>query len=221
MAQLYNPVTDAFTYYTPTEPAKVELDNPLTGLTDISDWASRVTSSGVPIARANTPQAQEYDLSFLDRMAETHSEPTTETTTSYQSNQDLKGNKKKAMDFFQSKGLSAHHAAGIVGNLMAESGLNSSAVNPTSKAFGIAQWLGDRKKKLFSKYGDKPTFEQQLEFVWDELNSNEKASYDRLLQTKSIDEAINSFMKHFERPSQREMASSISTRLKYGRGLLS
>jgi len=27
-------------------------------------------------------------------------------------------------------------------------------------------------------------------------------------------------MKHFERPSQREMAQSINNRLKYGRGLL-
>jgi len=37
-----------------------------------------------------------------------------------------------------SKGLSAHHAAGIVGNLIGESQLNEAAVNPTSKAYGIA-----------------------------------------------------------------------------------
>ena len=194
MAQLYNPVTDAFTYYTPTENPKVELENPLTGLVDISDWASRITSSGIPIAKANTPQAQEYDFSFLDRMSKTHQEPSSETT--YQTKQDLKGNKKKAMEFFQSKGLSAHHAAGIVGNLRGESGLDPEAVNSSSGAYGIAQWLGNRKKKLFSKYGNKPTFEQQLEFVWEELNSDEKPAFDRLLQTKSIDEAVNSFNKN-------------------------
>ena len=47
------------------------------------------------------------------------------------------------MEFFMSKGLSSHHSAGIVGNLMGESGLNPEAINPTSKAFGIAQWLGE------------------------------------------------------------------------------
>jgi len=42
--------------------------------------------------------------------------------------------------------------------------------------------------------------------VWEELNTTEKSAYNRLLQTRSLDEAVNSFMKHFERPSQREMA---------------
>lgn len=214
---MYNPVTDQFTYYTPTETPKVELENPLSGMIDISDWASRVTPGGTPIVKANTPQSQEFDTSFLDRMAETHSDSSAQQSSA---NVDLKGNQKKAMSFFMSKGLSAHHAAGIVGNLMGESQLNEAAVNPTSKAYGIAQWLGDRKKKLFKKYGEKPSFDQQLEFIWEELNTNEKSAYNRLLQTQSVEEAINSFMKHFERPSQREMAQSINNRLKYGRGLL-
>ena len=42
------------------------------------------------------------------------------------------------MNFFTSKGLSNHIAAGIVGNLLGESNLNPNAVNPSSKAFGIA-----------------------------------------------------------------------------------
>lgn len=41
-------------------------------------------------------------------------------------------------------GLTKTQAAGIVGNLIAESGMNPQATNP-SGAEGIAQWLGDRK----------------------------------------------------------------------------
>lgn len=216
MPQLYNPVTDAFTYYTPTETPKVELNDPLKGITDISDWASRITSNGVPIAKPNTHKVEEFNTDFLDKLASTHSEQ----QESFAQRADLKGAKKRAMDFFKSKGLSAHHSAGIVGNLLGESNLNHEAINPSSGAYGIAQWLGNRKKKLFSKYGNKPTFDQQLEFVWEELNSDENDAYNRLLQTKSVDEAINSFMQHFERPSKREMAESIERRIKYGRGLL-
>lgn len=185
----------------------------------------------------NTPQAQEFDTSFMDRMAETHYDPNSEpvivqpiqdqtidqpnfNNKMYSMNQSLSGNKKRAMEFFQSKGLLPYQAAGIVANLLGESNLNHTAVNPHSKAYGLAQWLGPRKKQLFNKYGNNPTFEQQLEFVWEELNSTEKSAYNRLLKTGSLDEAVNSFMKHFERPSQREMAQSISRRLKFGRSLL-
>ena len=152
-------------------------------------------------------------------MAETHSEPTAEITT-YTTKQDLKGNQKKAMEFFQSKGLSAYHAAGIVGNLMGESNLNHTAVNKSSGAYGIAQCLGNRKKKSFSKYGNNPTFEQQLEFVWEELNSSEKNALDRLLDTKSHEEATHSIMNFYERPSSREKADSIQTRLNYANSLM-
>ena len=216
----YNPFEDfnpAFTRYEYLESPKVTIEDPLFGKFDLPD-GFRIGSNGSYIAPANTPEAAKFDADILSKMAATHSDNSVQSSSV---KQDLSGNKKKAMEFFMSKGLSSHHSAGIVGNLMGESGLNPEAVNPTSKAYGIAQWLGDRKKKLISKYGNKPTFDQQLEFVWEELNSNEKSAYDRLLQTKNVDEAINSFMKHFERPSQREMAQSISNRLKYGRGLLS
>lgn len=49
--------------------------------------------------------------------------------------------------------LTPPQAAGIVGNLMAESGLNPEAIN--GNAQGIAQWLGDRKK--FFKDGESAT----------------------------------------------------------------
>ena len=217
---IYNPFEDfnpAFTKYRYLEPEVTKVEDPLFGLSNLPE-GYRLSSTGNYIAPANTPESKAFDTSFIDKNAETHSEPSQEIT--YTTKQDLQGNKKRAMEFFQSKGLSPYHAAGIVGNLLGESKLNHQAINPTSKAFGIAQWLGDRKKKLFKKYGENPTFDQQLEFVWEELNSSEKSAFDKLLQTKSVEEATNSFMKHFERPSQREMAQSINNRIKFSRDLL-
>ena len=222
----YNPFEDlnpAFTryeYLRAPEVEKITIKDPLYDSFELPTGFSRVAEDGTYIAEPNTPETVEFDKDILNRMASTHTENPIEYSSSVM-NQNLTKNKKQAMEFFQSKGLSAYHSAGIVGNLLGESNLNPEALNPTSKAYGIAQWLGDRKKKLIAKYGNKPTFEQQLEFVWEELNSSEKSAYDKLLQTKNVDEAINSFMKHFERPSQREMAQSITNRLKYGRGLLS
>ena len=218
----------------------LEVEDILGNTINFSDYGvSRIASTDNGeqnlIFKPNTPEAQDFDNSFMNRMAETHYDPNSEpvivqpiqdqtidqpNNKSYSMNQSLSGNKKRAMEFFQSKGLLPYQAAGIVANLLGESNLNHTAVNPHSKAYGLAQWLGPRKKQLFNKYGNNPTFEQQLEFVWEELNTTEKSAYNRLLQTKSLDEAVNSFMKHFERPSQREMAQSISRRLKFGRSLL-
>lgn len=212
MADLqYDFLNNAFTVFKPVQTPEVKLNMPLLENYDISDWASGITSTGVPIAKgadSNSPT-----ITF-DNPEEYHFEQPSEM------NPDLDTNKKKAMQFFQSKGLKAYQAAGIVGNLLGESSLNPNAVNSTSKAYGIAQWLGDRKKKLFSKYGNKPTFDQQLEFIWEELNNNEKNAFEKLLGTKSVEEATNSFMKHFERPSTREMAQSITNRIKYSKSLL-
>lgn len=212
MADLqYDFLNNAFTVFKPVQTPEVKLNMPLLENYDISDWASGITSTGVPIAKgadSNSPT-----ITF-DNPEEYHFEQPSEM------NPDLDTNKKKAMEFFQSKGLKAYQAAGIVGNLLGESSLNPNAVNSTSKAYGIAQWLGDRKKKLFSKYGNKPTFDQQLEFIWEELNNNEKNAFEKLLGTKSVEEATNSFMKHFERPSTREMAQSITNRIKHSKSLL-
>lgn len=71
-----------------------------------------------------------------------------------------------AVNYFMNKGLSKVAAAGLVGNLMRESaGLDPTAENPYSHAYGLAQWLGPRKAELFRRYGRNPTFNQQLEYI--------------------------------------------------------
>lgn len=230
MAQRYDPLTDSysnFTEYESVEPAKIQMnlplyDNPIELPSDLFD---RVSSDGKIIAKDQVSNTGNINVNnnpeHKSTLSEESQDYSTTEVTSYKSNPNTSGNQKIAYDFFVSKGLKPHQAAGIVGNLMGESNLNYTAVNPTSKAYGIAQWLGDRKKKLFSKYGNKPTLEQQLEFVWEELNTTEKSSLNGLLKANSIESATNNFMQMFERPSKKEQAQSINKRIKFAKSLLS
>ena len=63
--------------------------------------------------------------------------------------------------------------AGIMGNMMAEcGGCWTSDLDwdvHSSSGFGMIQWLGGRKKQLFSIYGENPSIEDQLNFMHDEL----------------------------------------------------
>ena len=54
----------------------------------------------------------------------------------------------QAVNYFISQGWKDFQAAAIVGNLMQESNLKPTAVNPNSGAYGIAQWLGSRLTAL-------------------------------------------------------------------------
>lgn len=118
-----------------------------------------------------------------------------------------------ALDFFRNKGLSDVQARGIVGNLMQESRGNHNAINKSSKAFGLAQWLGPRKQRLIQKYGTNPTISQQLEFIWEELNSTEGKAFQKLLNTNTISDATKVFAKHFERAGNNEM--NMNKRIKF------
>lgn len=109
-----------------------------------------------------------------------------------------KNDAQKAVNFFTKKGLSKESASGLVGNLIRESRLQPNAINKYSKAYGIAQWLGDRKTKLFAKYGNNPTFEQQLQYVWDELNTTHTKGLQKLKESKTTEEAARNAFGYYE-----------------------
>jgi hypothetical protein len=115
-------------------------------------------------------------------------------------------NQKYAYNFFIAKGYEPHQAAGIVGNLMAESGLNPT-VKPgdNGTAFGIAQWRGDdRFGKLKSMYGEDWTkLDNQLAFVDWELNNTYKKVGDKLRKTSNVTEAGKIFTNEYERPQKK------------------
>lgn len=120
------------------------------------------------------------------------------------------------VDFFMEKGLPREQAAGIVARLAAESGggvrLDPNAVNPSSGAYGIAQWLGARKPAAVATRGD---LDKQLDLVWQEFQTSEAASFARIRQATTAHDAATA-MEGFERagnPSFTAWAARVADKI--------
>ena len=123
------------------------------------------------------------------------------------------------VNFFMNKGLTKNQAKGIYGNIMQESGGKHNIVSRDGyNSYGLAQWTGTRKARLFSKYGTNPTVNQQLEYLWDELNSTEKGALDALRNTSTVADATKVFMQKFERPAN--WAANFKNRLKHANSVV-
>lgn len=63
--------------------------------------------------------------------------------------------------------------AGIMGNLMAETGgtgtLHLDWDSNGGNGYGLVQWIGGRRSTIKSRYGTYPTVKEQIQFVHDEL----------------------------------------------------
>lgn len=123
------------------------------------------------------------------------------------------------VDYFVSKGLTRNQAKGIYGNLMQESRGNIRAVSSDgNNSYGLAQWTGPRKQKLFSMYDPNPTARQQLDFLWWELNNTHKDALTSLRRTSTVSDATRVFMNQFERPHKDY--ANFSKRLKYANSIV-
>jgi hypothetical protein len=121
---------------------------------------------------------------------------------------------EQAFNFFKSRGFTAKQSAGIVGNLIAESGKNLPAHGPRGdggQAAGIAQWHPGRRRIFEQTYG-KPwqnsTFSDQLQFIVWELSNcdNESGCLNRnagnlLKGTDTVAMAATIFDRDYERSS--------------------
>lgn len=99
-----------------------------------------------------------------------------------------KDNTEKILNFFMRKGLSLAQSAGIVGNMIQESGLNpaiiqggrianDSYVLESGVGFGLVQWTsGGRQQKFMTHMKGMgvgvTNLSGQLEFVWKEMNES-------------------------------------------------
>lgn len=103
--------------------------------------------------------------------------------------------------FFRDKGYSEAQARGIAAGIAAESASNHGAINPTSGAHGLGQWLGSRKAELIRRYGPNPTRQQQLEFLHWELQGGDHGGRKVLAQA---DEAgvLRAYINDFMRPAK-------------------
>lgn len=115
---------------------------------------------------------------------------------------EVNSNAKFAYQYYQQKGIPSHVAAGIVGNLMQESGLNPNASGDNGLATGVAQWHPDRFKGLqgWAQASGKNPFslQTQLDYVLHE--SQQRGDFGHLLSTRNSAEAAYVFAKKFERP---------------------
>jgi hypothetical protein len=117
------------------------------------------------------------------------------------------GNTRGAMDYFIAQGWTAAQAAGIVANLLAESGLRPDAGGDGGQAYGVAQWHADRQAN-FQRFTGRAiqgsTVDQQLRFVQHELSSTEVGAAHSLRNATSASDAGATMSRRYERPADRE-----------------
>jgi hypothetical protein len=132
-------------------------------------------------------------------------------------------NVEKAFNYFISKGFTPQQSAGIVGNLIAESGVNPKRVQNTKTpdgdkdnitvdnhtGYGIAQWTSSGRQqglvdlarsRGMTIEGDLPL---QLDYLMQELTISYKEIYESIKVATTVREASSIFMTKFERPKDQ------------------
>lgn len=92
---------------------------------------------------------------------------------------------------------------GISAGLYAESRLDPKAVNPTSGAYGIGQWLGRRQRDFATVMGrplQGSSFEDQAKFLMWELSHTEKRAGDMIRRQSTAQGALAAMLQYYERP---------------------
>lgn len=119
-------------------------------------------------------------------------------------------NEKTVYDYFVGKGLTNFQAAGVVGNLIQESGLD-----PTIHQYnngpgrGLAQWSagarwdttqGDNVKDYAAQHGNQDVYSLalQLDFIWYELTTFDNYGLADLKASNTIESATQAFEDKFE-----------------------
>ena len=165
-------------------------------------------------------RAQSRDLPIFSLPILLYNKLTGKTAQNQQTAQQQENNSKQLMDYFMSQGWSKEQAAGIVGNLTQESGLNPNAKNANGMR-GIAQWNKDRQKDFENWAGfgiDDPraNLMKQAEFVQYELTKGkeQKAGIELSKQNTTIG-ASNAIFSEYERPGDDTAAKRAQYALQY------
>jgi hypothetical protein len=136
-------------------------------------------------------------------------------------------NDQTAFDYFVGKGLTNYQAAGIVGNLDQESGMDPNAVQQGGPGRGIAQWsvggrwdtgANDNENAYASQQGKSVwDLQLQLDFIWYELNNFGNYGLTALRNTSDVSNATITFETDFEGCGQCNQ----SQRIAYAQAVLS
>jgi murein DD-endopeptidase MepM/ murein hydrolase activator NlpD len=131
------------------------------------------------------------------------------------------GNAVAMQQWLMSQGMSANGAAGVVSNLLAESGLRTGAVGDQGSSYGIAQWHLGRKDNLmrFAKSAglDPSSLDAQSQFLMKELRGKQYGNLMSTLSDPKVSayDATAAFMKTFERPADTSVEAVTG---RYNRG---
>jgi MYXO-CTERM domain-containing protein len=139
------------------------------------------------------------DASSRDPLARTESPITNSPTFA---------NDQTAFDYFLAKGLANFQAAGIVGNLDQESGMDPNAVQQNGPGRGTAQWsvggrwdtdANDNVLSYASQQGKSEwSLQLQLDFIWYELTTFPGYGLADLQQSADVSSATIAFQDKFE-----------------------
>jgi hypothetical protein len=130
-------------------------------------------------------------------------------------------NNKTAFDYFVSKGLTDDQAAGIVGNLDQESGMDPSiAQYGGGPGRGIAQWSAggrwdtdyhDNVAWYASEHGQsRDSLTLQLDFIWYELTTFGNYGISELRAARDVSEATIAFQDDFEGCGECDQSTRIA-----------
>lgn len=76
------------------------------------------------------------------------------------------------------------------------------------RAWGICQWLDPRRQQLFDRYGPTKRLDQQLDFMWWELNNTERRAKGNWLRATNLADATAGF-NTFERAADAPRGKTI------------
>lgn len=191
------------------QPMTVDISSALAAINNSGRMASELLSDvgreERPVQpRTQTPQTQPTPETISSALS---SIPASPTTTPQQPviNSGSTGSalEIQARNYFIDQGYSPAQAAGIVGNLIQESGLRTTPVGDNGTAFGVAQWRGDRYTGLqnFARerglnFNDLNT---QLAYVNHELNTTESRAGNLLRNAQNVRDATAAMIS-YERP---------------------
>lgn len=107
---------------------------------------------------------------------------------------------KAAWDYLKGKGLTDAQAAGVIGNLIAESGVCPESVQSGGAGRGIAQWSeGGRWQPQLMTGNEAQDLANQLDYMWTELAvNNYNGSYTALQASKTPNQAATVFGALYE-----------------------
>ena len=110
----------------------------------------------------------------------------------------------------KAQGWSDTVCAGIMGNLMAETGGTGSLYldwdSNGSNGYGLVQWIGGRRNTIKNKYGTYPTIQEQVQFIHDELYGTNgvrrqvtDSQFDAIMNAETPEECAYAFACYYER----------------------